>query len=45
MTLEEFDLCVTGWNRAQGAGPAPDLPEADYDALCDIMDLWNSEAA
>lgn len=41
MTLDEFDACVTGWNRAQGNGPPPKLSDEDYDALCALTDHFN----
>ncbi|AGT08351.1 hypothetical protein JCM7686_1249 [Paracoccus aminophilus JCM 7686] len=41
MTLDEFGACVAGWNRAQGTGPAPDLSDADYDALAALTDVFN----
>lgn len=44
MTLDEFDACVTGWNRAQGSGPPPELSKDDYAALIGLSDAWNGEA-
>lgn len=45
MTLDEFDACVTGWNRAQGTGPAPELTNDDYSALCALTDHFNGAVA
>lgn len=45
MTLDEFDACVTGWNRAQGVGPAPDLNDDDYAALCALSEKFNEVSA
>jgi hypothetical protein len=44
MTLEEYSACVTGWNRGQGTGPAPDLSRDDYAALCALADQFNGAA-
>lgn len=42
MTLAEFDSCVTGWNRAQGHGPAPEISDDDYEALAALTDYFNA---
>lgn len=42
MTLDEFDACITGWNRAQGHGPAPELSKDDYDALVQLGEMFNA---
>ena len=44
MTLEDFDACVEGWNRAQGAGPPPTLSNDDYNALVSLGETFNAEA-
>lgn len=44
MTLDQFDACVTGWNKAQGQGPAPEMSNEDYAALCALGDKFNNHA-
>ncbi|MDO5658287.1 MAG: hypothetical protein Q4G36_08195 [Paracoccus sp. (in: a-proteobacteria)] len=45
MTLDEFDACVAGYNRAQGTGPAPELSDADHAALEALGEQFNREKA
>ena len=42
MTLEDFDACVEGWNRAQGVGPPPKLSDDDYNALVALGEQFNA---
>lgn len=44
MQLDDFDACVSGWNRAQGTGPAPELSNSDYGALVKLGETFNEGA-
>lgn len=44
MTFWEFQACMQGWNKAQGGGHhynGDPLTDAEYDALCELGDMWN----
>ncbi|WP_406720367.1 hypothetical protein RPE78_09135 [Thioclava litoralis] len=48
MTLWEYLACLDGWNRSQGKGHAHEggpMTDADYDALCELGDMWNGNGS
>ncbi len=45
MTVWEFASCVEGYNRSQGKKDTPEMSDTDYEALCELGDMWSSENA
>ena len=46
MTVWEFAACVEGFNRANNPKQdAPDMTPEEYDALCELGDMWSAQSA
>lgn len=42
MTMWEFSACCEGYALSRGAKPkAPEISEADFEALCDMTEIFN----